>query len=116
MGVHFLRGPEMFLASKAKGFVLPGELDVREEGINLDVGGDVKGPGKDLGDVCLAGEGDRADDSGWDVLVLGGEEEIAAGECRGELLLQDRYAFLAEDLHVVFCADAQDSGDEGEEG
>lgn len=49
-------------------------------------------------------------------MVTGSKEGVAACQDGGKFGAKDRYALLAEELNIVFCADAEDTGNEGDQG
>ena len=73
------------------------------------MGAQVKRPREYFGQCRFAGEGDDAYDFGWNVLHPPGEDLVTSGKRGREFILDNVDAFVSEGLHVVLCADAQDT-------
>ena len=104
--------PEPLLSGETQRFVAPRQNTVGQDLVDADVCTEIECPRQHLRDGRLAREGDDANDLGRHVLYPAGENFVTALQRRRKFGLDDGNALVAQLLHAIFRADAQDPSDE----
>lgn len=116
MRVADRRLPQPLLTRETQRLVPPSQHPILEDLIDAHVGAEVVRPWEDGRDVGAPCEGEQTHDIRRLVFEVAFEEGEAAVESRWKLGFKEVDALPAKLVHVIYRGDAQDAGEEREEG